>query len=249
MVKTYRIGVTMFCESLYVIILFGFIESYTTIRKLSGIYQNSFDEKYEDVNAVSIHSEISLLDCFVRCSNEQKCLTIFYNRITKICILHSDPFTYTAMSKTGIGWRSYLTKDEYGLCPNNFFYYRQLHMCYNFNPPISFTVAEISGACDNTNQELLRIDFEEKHDYVKMVSANIDKLYPTGICIQGTNTIDVNNKWTFFDGTPMTYFKWLPGEPNGSGYIRIDRNKGFGWVVPPMPNWWTCTYMCEIRMV
>ncbi|CAC5405867.1 MRC [Mytilus coruscus] len=190
MVMTYRIAVTNFCESLYVIILFRFIESYTTIRQLSGIYQNSFDEKYEDVNAVSINSEISLLDCFERCSNEQECLTIFYNRITKICILHSDPFTYTAMSKTGVGWRSYLTKD-----------------------------------------------------------ANIDKVYPTGICIQGTNTIDVNNKWTFFDGTPMTYFKWLPGEPNGLGFIRIDRSKGFGWVVPPMPNWWTATYMCEIRMI
>ncbi|CAC5405868.1 unnamed protein product [Mytilus coruscus] len=80
-------------------------------------------------------------------------------------------------------------------------------------------------------------------------TANIDKVYPTGICIQGTNTIDVNNKWTFFDGTPMTYFKWLPGEPNGLGFIRIDRSKGFGWVVPPMPNWWTATYMCEIRMI
>ncbi|CAG2247503.1 unnamed protein product [Mytilus edulis] len=179
----------MICESLYIIILFGFIESYTTFRQLSGIYQNSFDDKYQDVNAVSIQTVASLLDCVARCGKEQRCLRIFHNRITQICILHSDPFTYTA-TKTGEGWRSYLTND-----------------------------------------------------------ANIASVHPTGICIQGTNTIDVSNAWTFYDGTPMTFFKWIPSEPIGLGWIRINRGSDFEWEVPPRPNWWTCTYMCEIRII
>ncbi|VDH90495.1 Hypothetical predicted protein [Mytilus galloprovincialis] len=238
----------MICESLYIIILFGFIESYSTFRQLSGIYQNSFDDKYQDVNAVSIQTVGSLLDCVARCGKEQRCLRIFHNRITQICILHSDPFTYTA-TKTGEGWRSYLTKDEYGLCPNSFFYYRQLQMCYNFNPPMSANKLDFLGACNYSNQELLRINSEERQSYVEMVSANIGSVYATGICIQGTNTIDVNNAWTFDDGTPMTFFKWLPSEPIGQGWIRINRGSDFGWGVPPRPNWWTCTYMCEIRII
>ena len=72
-------------------------------------------------------------------------------------------------------------------------------------------------------------------------------MYPTGICIQGTNTVNPSNQWTFFDGTLMTYFNWHANEPSGLGYIRIVRGKNYGWGVPPTANSWTCSYMCEQR--
>lgn len=82
------------------------------------------------------------------------------------------------------------------------------------------------------------------------VLVDIGLVYSRPICIQGTRTIDPQNRWTFFDGTVMNYTNWYPGQPGiGSiGYAWIIRIYDYQWnIVDYAPFGTTCSYMCEYR--
>ncbi|CAG2227104.1 unnamed protein product [Mytilus edulis] len=167
----------------------------TTI--ISAHHKPEADGKFgNQINDETMFS-ISIAECDMRCSLNPRCVSFFYNSLTKLCILHSNPFTYTVLPNSGIGWRLYVTRDRTGRCPDNFFFYRQLDFCcYQFRPSIK--AAYITCPLG----KLQRIDTEEKQNYTRKITADIELVYNAAICIQGTNT---GSGWKFLVGTLMTY--------------------------------------------
>lgn len=53
-------------------------------------------------------------------------------------------------------------------CPmvDNFVYYRRLRLCYNINGPIKTDFNVIDSTCQTFGAELIRIDSEEKQQYI-----------------------------------------------------------------------------------
>lgn len=67
---------------------------------------------YEDENAAEIIFVTSVIECTLVCASTTQCLSLFYNAITKSCIIHPDPFFYTILTKTEPGWKIYATQDR-----------------------------------------------------------------------------------------------------------------------------------------
>ena len=98
-------------HSVLLITLF-FVFVHPETRKLSAIYKYEYDGKYHYKNAVGIHIVQSLSTCLSICSEIKMCMTFFFNKMDNKCILHLDPFTYTTMSESGLGWKFYHTQDR-----------------------------------------------------------------------------------------------------------------------------------------
>ncbi|CAG2227102.1 unnamed protein product [Mytilus edulis] len=107
---------------------------------------------------------ISIAECDMRCSLNPRCVSFFCNSLTRLCILHSNPFTYTVIPNSGTGWIFYVTRDRTGRCPDNYFLYRQLDFCYQFRPTIK--AAYISCPLGI----LQRIDTKEKQTYTMKIT-------------------------------------------------------------------------------
>lgn len=91
--------------------LIGNCFSFVNTQKLVAVHKKDYDNYYESSNAVRMQYVSSLAGCMVECTKEKQCLSYFFNTITKDCVLHSDPFTYTKMTESGDGWTFYLTHD------------------------------------------------------------------------------------------------------------------------------------------
>lgn len=220
-------------------------------RKFSAIHKQQYDGKYEYTNAVGIRFANSLSLCLSTCISNKMCLSFFFNEIKNQCILHSDPFTYTNISGSGLGWKLYHTYEGLsGRCQNHvdFYYYRELDLCYHLGGAVPTNYVSIDAMCKGLGGKLIRLDSQAKVDYTKAILANIGIVYPHSIYIQGTNTIDPAKQWTYDDGTRMTFFNWHFGEPIRTGYINIVRAWNFTWVtVDVQPAAYYVTYMCEKR--
>ncbi|CAG2227103.1 unnamed protein product [Mytilus edulis] len=211
------------------------IKIYSGTIVISAHHKPDADGKFEDQNNDEIIVSISIAECDMRCSLNPRCVSFFYNSLTKLCIVHSNPFTYTVITKSGTGWRFYVTRDRTGRCPDNFFLYRQLDFCYQFMP--SLMAAYISCPLGT----LQRIDTEEKQNYTMKITANIELVYDDAICMQGKNT---GEGWKFLDGTPMTYFNWNWNQPKfDSNQLRMIRNKNYVWFATADTKY--CSYLCE----
>ncbi|XP_071172360.1 uncharacterized protein [Mytilus edulis] len=210
--------------------------------KLSSAHSKpEYDNKYEVENAIEIYQAKFVMECGIKCVSNTRCLSFFYNNLTGMCILHSDPFTYTVMSSATKGWKFYLSQERAGRCLVNLFYYRELDLCYKFETPILVSLVHEDFVCPGS--ELMRIDSNERQDYIKLVTADIGGVYSLGICIQGKET---DGKWMYNDGSTMEYFSWEPNEPSGdSNIIIMFRKNQHKWRNPSVTN--TCTYMCEYR--
>ncbi|CAC5406143.1 unnamed protein product [Mytilus coruscus] len=115
-----------------------------------------------------------------------------------------------------------------GGCSVDFYYCRELDICYQFGPTIQAT--EIRNASVCPGNDLLRIDSKEKKYYIKLVTADIGLVYHAGICIQGKNT---GAGWMYNDGSSMEYFDWMRSEPSGlSNVIMVHRYANYQWAVP-----------------
>ncbi|CAC5420152.1 unnamed protein product [Mytilus coruscus] len=221
--------------------MFIAVLSESRIRLISAHHKPEYDNKYEKENAIGAYHVRCLRECAVKCLSNKRCLSFFYNNHKGMCILHSDPFTYTVMSLSEKGWKFYLSQERGGRCLVNFFYYRKLDLCYKLEPPIENSVVDEDFVC--LGSELMRIDSNERQDYVKLVTADIGRLYPNGICIQGKKT---QGKWTYKDGSTMEYFRWHSDEPSGlSNVIVLWRVQNYNWHTPRHGE--MCTYMCEYR--
>lgn len=69
------------------------------------------------------------------------------------------------------------------------------------------------------------------------------------VCIQGTDTIDPQQQWTFDDGTLMTYFNWNQQhhQPEGrKGNLGISIVYNFTWFAlhNTLPRG-ECFYICQ----
>ncbi|XP_071143797.1 uncharacterized protein [Mytilus edulis] len=222
-------------------IMFNAVLSESRFRLSSVHSKPEYDNKYEVENAIAVNKAEFVVECGINCVSNTRCLSFFYNNLTGMCILHSDPFTYTVMSFAAKGWKFYLSQERAGRCLVNFFYYRELDLCYKFEPPIEGSVIDKGLVCQET--ELMRIDSNERQDYIKLVTADIGGVYNHGICIQGNKT---QGKWTYNDGSAMEYFNWEPNQPSGdSNIILMVRSQNNKWRNPSLTN--TCTYMCEYR--
>ncbi|VDI09642.1 Hypothetical predicted protein [Mytilus galloprovincialis] len=132
------------------------------IELISAQHIPEYDNKYEETNAVETYHVKFVLECAVQCSSHKCCISFFHNRLTGSCILHSDPFVYTIMTLSEEGWSFYLTRERLGRCPIDFFYCRELDICYQFGPTIQAIDVHNASACPGN--DLLRIDSEEKKE-------------------------------------------------------------------------------------
>ncbi|VDI09641.1 Hypothetical predicted protein [Mytilus galloprovincialis] len=209
------------------------------IELISAQHIPEYDNKYEETNAVETYHVKFVLECAVQCSSHKCCISFFHNRLTGSCILHSDPFVYTIMTLSEEGWSFYLTRERLGRCPIDFFYCRELDFCYQFGPTIQAFDVHNASACPGN--DLLRIDSEEKKEYIKLVTADVGLVYNAGICIQGKNT---GSGWVYNDGSQMEYFDWARYEPSGlSNVIMVNRYVNYQWAVPRHDS--VCSYICE----
>ncbi|CAG2202715.1 unnamed protein product [Mytilus edulis] len=283
--------------------MFIAVISESRTRLISAHHKPEYDNLYEVENAIRTYLVKFVRECGVKCLSNKRCVSFFYNNLTGMCILHSNPFTYTVMPISEKGWKFYLSQEHIRSCNpltylkfalepldintkskalfeilkykliqgtchykqfyaktenyncnsglshsvpvavwSTFFYYRELDLCYEFKPPIPRSVIDTGFVCPGT--ELMRIDSIERQEYIKLVTADIGKVYPDGICIQGKKT---QGKWTYNDGSTMEYFRWLPNEPSEkSNVIRMVRLKNYEWRVINLRG--NCTYMCEYRL-
>ncbi|VDI08006.1 Hypothetical predicted protein, partial [Mytilus galloprovincialis] len=166
--------------------MFIAVKSESRTRLISAHHKPAYDNLYEVEYAIGTYLVKFVRECGVKCLSNKRCISFFYNNLTGMCILHSNPFTYTVMSFSEKGWKFYLSQERAGRCLVNFFYYRELDLCYEFKPPIPRSVIDTGFVCPGT--ELMRIDSIERQEYIKLVTADIGKVYPDGICIQGKKT-------------------------------------------------------------
>ncbi|VDI22610.1 Hypothetical predicted protein [Mytilus galloprovincialis] len=211
------------------------IKIYSGTTIISAHHKPEADGKFGNQTNDETMFSISIAECNMRCSLNSRCVSFFYNSLTKLCILHSNPFTYTVIPNLGTGWKLYVTRDRTGRCPDNFFFYRQLDFCYQFRPTIQ--AAYISCPLG----KLQRIDTEEKQNYTMKITADIELVYNAAICIQGKNT---GTGWKFLDGTLMTYSNWGWNQPfKNSNQLRMIRWKNYVWATTS--DTVNCSYLCE----
>ncbi|XP_071144372.1 uncharacterized protein [Mytilus edulis] len=183
----------------------------------------------------------------MECLNQNRCVSYFYNGVSNTCILHEDPFTYTIRSQSGAGWKFYITIiTDSGRCKPDFFYYRYLDLCYKFGAAINATDSTITTICSEPNEDIVRVDSEERQSYIETITADIGLVYNIAICIQGTSMLNSSHQWTFNDGTRMPYSKWAKGQPDANGtFIRMFRSHKYKWYSLVDDN--MCSYICEYK--
>ncbi|CAC5417772.1 unnamed protein product [Mytilus coruscus] len=196
-----------------------------------AVYDDTYVDNFHTANAVYNSKVTSLLHCAMLCLEFVRCLSYFYNIQSEECTLHAISFRNTVPSHFGEGWKFYLTEDRSGRCSpeDGFIYYRDLDLCYKIYDPVPENINVLKLTCDSANAELIKVDTQEKQKYVELISAD----FPVPkVCIQGTDTIDPQQQWTFDDGTLMTYFNWNQqcNEPSGGkGNLGISIVYNFTW--------------------
>ena len=53
----------------------------------------------------------SIIECARTCSENDKCVSYFYNSISKHCVMHSKDFIFQNPSGNSSGWKYYVTRD------------------------------------------------------------------------------------------------------------------------------------------
>lgn len=53
----------------------------------------------------------SIIECAHTCSENDKCVSYFYNIISKNCVMHSKDFIYQNPSHNSSGWKYYVTRE------------------------------------------------------------------------------------------------------------------------------------------
>lgn len=88
------------------------IKIYSGTTIISAHHKPEADGKFGNETNDETMFSISIAECNMRCSLNPRCVSFFYNSLTKLCILHSNPFTYTVIPNSGTGWRLYVTRDR-----------------------------------------------------------------------------------------------------------------------------------------
>lgn len=77
-----------------------------------AVYDESYDGQFHMENAVYHATVTTLLHCTMLCLKFTRCMSYFYNKQSKECILHALSFKNTVPSQSGEGWKFYLTEEE-----------------------------------------------------------------------------------------------------------------------------------------
>ncbi|CAG2228220.1 unnamed protein product [Mytilus edulis] len=94
----------------------------------------------------------------------------------------------------------------------------------NSGAAINATDSTITTICSEPNEDLVRVDSEERQSYIETITADIGLVYKIAICIQGTSMLNSSHQWTFNDGTRMPYSKWAKGQPGANGTFILFEN-------------------------
>ncbi|XP_063406383.1 uncharacterized protein LOC134690348 [Mytilus trossulus] len=218
----------------------------TVAKDIFSLNVEAYDDTYEDAKSLHISKVETLIHCSMNCLNQARCVSYFYNGLSNMCILHEDPFTYTIRSQSGAGWKFYITFVHSNRCKPDFFYYRYHDLCYKFGPAINANDSSIASICSEPNEDLVRVDSEERQSYIETITADIGLVYNNAICIQGTSMLSSSHQWTFNDGTSMLYSKWAQGQPESNGtFIRMFRSLKYKWYSLVDDN--KCSFICEYK--
>lgn len=96
------------------------------------------------------------------------CLDISW-KFSNVYILSLD--VYTSLTFEEFWVFVYANWDKkFGRCLVNFFYDRELDLCYKVGPPIQASDLYQDFVCPGT--ELMRIDSSERQDYIKLVTGD-----------------------------------------------------------------------------
>ncbi|CAC5385505.1 unnamed protein product [Mytilus coruscus] len=232
-------------EFYLVIIIILFFSWCSSIRRFAQ-NNNILEGKYEVTGSLETIRTRSVIECHSKCASIDDCFSFFYNSKIQQCILHRDSFIYSTPSENGIGWKCYSIKEGSSRCPsdNGFMYNGILDLCFNLNTPMTINYPVIKQFCGNMNAELVRIDSEEKQQFVELITENRTT---ERICIQGTDNY-TSPIWTFDDGTLMTYFNWdsARSQPNG-GQGNIEMYTAYKWHDIEDVSTSPCIPICERR--
>uniref|UniRef100_A0A7I4YJ52 C-type lectin domain-containing protein n=1 Tax=Haemonchus contortus TaxID=6289 RepID=A0A7I4YJ52_HAECO len=109
-------------------------------------------------------------------------------------------------------------------CPFGFVYQEQFNRCYQFTKTRrSFYMAEES--CQEVSAHLVSIFSSAENSWLSM--------YATQQGIKGTFYTGLNrlaqNYWAWTDGSPLSYTRWAPGEPNATAQCAAENATDATW--------------------
>ena len=82
------------------------------VNRLQYAHNN---QQYQDVvefnGAVAVRTTTNLIKCAKECIENDKCVTLFYNHISGLCVIHSTDFKFQTPSVTQLGWKHYIIRD------------------------------------------------------------------------------------------------------------------------------------------
>lgn len=85
------------------------------ILAVDRLYYAHDNPEYQDMvefnGAVAIRTTITLIICAKECSENDKCVTLFYNHMSGLCVIHSTDFKFQTPSVTELGWKHYILRD------------------------------------------------------------------------------------------------------------------------------------------
>lgn len=64
--------------------------------------------------------------------------------------------------------------EAHGRCKADFIYYRYLDLCLKFGPAINSSDYNVAMACSAPGEELVRIDSEERQQYIELITGTIN---------------------------------------------------------------------------
>ena len=82
------------------------------VDRLQYAHNNpDYQDMVEMNGAVAIKTTITLRKCAKECSENDKCVTLFYNHNSGMCVIHSTDFKFQTPSLTELGWKHYAIRD------------------------------------------------------------------------------------------------------------------------------------------
>ena len=81
---------------------------------LGAIKIDRLTDTFQIEDNVGLSEALGILQCVTFCLRTNVCLVLFFNSITRLCILHSKTFHFKRPTGTGQGWEVFrITDCEY----------------------------------------------------------------------------------------------------------------------------------------
>ena len=87
------------------------VSSTSQIRIMKSSIRTVHSGMVEYSGSIQERLTSSIIECAHSCSENDKCVSYFYNMISKHCVMHSKDFIFQSPSDTSSGWKYYVTRD------------------------------------------------------------------------------------------------------------------------------------------